>query len=113
LVSGAFAPLLEMIAGRLGVPHAIGTPLEVHSGRYTGRIIEPLCQADGKLKRVDAYFATRGLSVDWAASFAYADQDIDLPLLGRVGNAVAVYPDQALLAHARAQGWPVVGETGG
>ena len=36
LVSGTFAPWLEIVARRLDVPHAIGTPLEVRDGRYTG-----------------------------------------------------------------------------
>ena len=38
--------------------------------------------------------------------------DTDLPLLNQVGRPVAVYPDEALLARAQAQGWPVIGESG-
>jgi HAD superfamily hydrolase (TIGR01490 family) len=112
LVSGTFTPLLELIAARIDVPHAIGTPLEVRDGRYTGRVVPPLCQGSGKPSRARAYLAGRGLDVDWAASFAYADRDADLPLLSQVGHAVAVYPDEALLARAQAQGWPVIGESG-
>jgi phosphoserine phosphatase len=43
------------------------------------------------------------------ASYAYADRHTDLPLMGLVGHPVAVYPDEALLAHARQRGWPVIG----
>jgi putative phosphoserine phosphatase/1-acylglycerol-3-phosphate O-acyltransferase len=110
LVSGTFAPFLEVIAQRLDVPHAIGTPLEERDGRYTGRIIPPLCQGKGKPRRAQAYLVERDLEVDWAASFAYADRDTDVPLLDLVGQPVAAYPDEALLAHAQAQGWPVIGE---
>lgn len=109
LVSGTFAPWLEMIAQRLDVPHAIGTRLELCNERYTGRILPPLCQGEGKLERAKAYLAEKGLEVDWTASFAYADRNSDMPLLNQVGHPVAVYPDEALLAHAQAQGWPVIG----
>jgi putative phosphoserine phosphatase/1-acylglycerol-3-phosphate O-acyltransferase len=109
LVSGTFAPFLDRIAQEIDVPHAIGTPLEVRDGHYTGRIVLPLCQGEGKPQRAQAYFEERGLQVDWAASFAYADRDLDIPLLNLVGQPVAVYPDEALLAHAQAQGWPTIG----
>lgn len=112
LVSGTFAPWLELVAQRLGVPHAIGTPLEVRDGRYTGRIVKPLCQGPGKPLRARAYLDQEGLEVDWKTSFAYADSGTDLPLLSQVGQPVAVYPDEPLLAHARAQGWQVIGAAG-
>jgi putative phosphoserine phosphatase/1-acylglycerol-3-phosphate O-acyltransferase len=110
LVSGTFSCLLEVIAQRLDIEHAVGTPLEIKDGRYTGRIIPPLCQGEGKPRRTRAYLADRGLEVDWAVSFAYADRSADLSLLQQVGQAVAVYPDESLFAHAQAQGWAVIGE---
>ena len=112
LVSGTFAPFLEVIARRLGVPHAIGTPLEVRDGRYTGRIVPPLCQSEGKPQHAQVYLADQDVEVDWTASYAYADRDTDIPLLSLVGQPVAVYPDEMLLAHARSEGWHVIGGTG-
>jgi HAD superfamily hydrolase (TIGR01490 family) len=111
LVSGTFAPWLETIAQRLDVPHAIGTPMEVRNGRFTGRTIRPLCQGAGKPVRIKAYLAEHDLDVDWAASFAYGDSGPDLELLTQVGHPVAVYPDEVLSVHAQAEGWPVIGET--
>jgi phosphoserine phosphatase len=70
--------------------------------------VPPLCQSEGKPHRVQAYLAQRGLQVDWTASYAYADRNTDLPLLDLVGHPVAVYPDEALRAHAQQQGWPVI-----
>lgn len=110
LVSGTFAPFLETIGRRVGVAHAIGTPLEVRDGRYTGRIVPPVCQNEGKPRRVQAYLAEQDLEVDWSASFAYADRATDVPMLNLVRHPVAVYPDKMLLAHAQAQGWSVIGE---
>nr|NIU61734.1 HAD-IB family hydrolase [Stutzerimonas stutzeri] len=37
----------------------------------------------------------------------------DIPLLERVGHPVAVYPDDGLAAHARSQGWEIVGKAEG
>jgi HAD superfamily hydrolase (TIGR01490 family) len=110
LVSGAFTPWLETIARRLDVPHAIGTPMEKRDGRFTGRITPPLCQGPGKPSRIKTYLAEHDLEADWAASFAYGDSGPDLELLAQVGHPVAVYPDEALLAHSLAEGWPVIGE---
>jgi HAD superfamily phosphoserine phosphatase-like hydrolase len=47
LVSALFTPWLEMIAQRLDVAHAIGTPIEVEDGRFTGHTLRPLCQGPG------------------------------------------------------------------
>jgi putative phosphoserine phosphatase/1-acylglycerol-3-phosphate O-acyltransferase len=109
LVSGTFVPWLETVAQRLDVPHAIGTPLEIKDGRYTGRILPPLCQGAGKPTRVKTYLAERNLEPSWETSFAYADRTTDLPLFQMVGQPVAVYPDETLLAQARAQGWRIIG----
>lgn len=113
LVSGTFAPWLEIVALRLGIPHAIGTPLVIGNGRYTGRVIPPVCQGNGKAIRVRAYLADHDLEIDWAGSFAYADRETDLDLLSQVGQPTAVYPDEALLAEAKARGWPVIGDASG
>jgi phosphoserine phosphatase len=38
----------------------------------------------------------------------YSDSHNDLPLLNKVSDPVAVNPDETLLNHANARGWPVV-----
>jgi HAD superfamily hydrolase (TIGR01490 family) len=108
LVSGTFAPWLATVASRLEVPHAIGTPLETREGRYTGRIIPPLCNGHDKLMRVQQYAGGQGIEIDWTASYAYGDRVSDVPLLAQVGHPVAVSPEPDLLAHAQASGWPVL-----
>ena len=52
LVSGTFAPCLEMIAQRLRRAPRDRHSTEVREGRYTGRILPPLCQGAGKVQRV-------------------------------------------------------------
>jgi phosphoserine phosphatase len=111
LVSGTFAPWLEIIAHHLEVEHAIGTPLELQHGRFSGRIVPPLCQGDGKPAQVRAYLSEQGLQMDWPESYAYADSGTDIRLLSEIGHPVAVHPDEVLWERAQAMGWPVIGES--
>lgn len=107
LVSGTPVPLLAEIGRQLEVEETVGTPLVLRSGRYTGSSEPPACQGANKVVRLEAYL--RGSDeVDWLRSYAYADSHTDLPLLERVGNPVAVYPDEQLAAHARNRGWETI-----
>lgn len=109
LVSGGFRELLQMLAAELGVPYVIGTEAEVRRGVYTGRAVGLAITGQGKVAGIRNLAAREGLDLDWANSYAYADNRTDIPLLEVVGNPVAVYPDKALAAHAQARGWKVLG----
>jgi phosphoserine phosphatase len=91
----------------LGIEETVGTPLAARSGRYTGACRPPVCQGAGKVLRLEAHLG--GDSIAWSRSYAYADSYTDLPLLERVGHAVAVYPDDELAAYARSRGWEIIG----
>ena len=112
LVSGTPSPLLAEIGRRLGVEETVGTPLVVRRGRYTGNCVPPACQGANKVTRLEEHLQDTA-QVDWAHSWAYADSYTDLPLLERVGNPVAVYPDEHLAAHAESQGWEIMGKVTG
>lgn len=94
------------IAERLGVEHLLATEPERVDGRYTGRPEGIPCFREGKVQRLQAWLDERGL--DWAGSWFYSDSRNDIPLLERVDHPVAVDPDPALQAHARANGWRVI-----
>ena len=120
IVSGTLAPLLAEIGRQLGVEETVGTPLVLRAGRYTGACELPVCQGPNKTLRLEAYLQDRDRDNDrdsdnllWPQSYAYADSYTDVPLLERVGHPVAVYPDPQLAAHARDQGWDVIGSTTG
>ena len=106
VVSGTPAPLLAEIGRQLGIEETVGTPLVLRAGRYTGACELPVCQEQGKVSRLEAHLG--GDSIAWSESYAYADSYTDLPLLERVGHAVAVYPDDELAAHARSRGWEII-----
>lgn len=99
------------IAREFGIPHLIGTipAVDVGSGAFSGGPTgTPSFQA-GKIARVEAWLESLGL---WWGSFAdsffYSDSHNDLPLMQKVGQPVAVDPDDRLRAHATAAGWPVI-----
>lgn len=106
LVSGTSTPLLEMIGRELGIAEVVGTPLRLRRGRYSGGSERPVCQGTGKVSRLEAYLGPDS-GVDWMQSYAYADSILDLPMLEKVGNPVAVYPDEQLRSHALSSGWEI------
>lgn len=110
LVSGTMEPLLRRIAQGLGLAAncAIGTRVEVRSGRYTGRAVEPTCMGQGKADRLRLLLGEHR-SIDLAESYAYADSITDLRLLEMVGHPTAVHPDQDLASVARQRGWSLLG----
>jgi len=108
VVSATFSELLEVIGQKLGVPNVIGTKLEVIDGRYTGRVVKPLCFSENKAELLKEFINRSGLEIDLPSSFAYADSIFDVPLLKLVGNPVATYPDKDLRRLAEHNGWQIL-----
>lgn len=76
------------------------------SGCYTGRVVEPMCFAGGKVVLAERFCATKGYRLA-EASF-YTDSHSDVPMLEAVGRPVAVHPDPKLRRLARRRGWQTV-----
>ena len=99
----------ELTAQALGIPHLIATEAEVVDGLYSGRVRGLPNMQHGKVERLVDWLAQQGLGTAvLAQAHFYSDSANDLPLLGAVAHPVAVDPDPRLLAHALAQGWPVL-----
>ncbi len=108
IVSAVFSEFLEVVGQRLGVPYVIGTKLEVADGKYTGRVVKPLCFGENKAKLLKEFINQNGLEIDLPSSFAYADSIFDVPLLELVGNPVGTYPDKDLRQLAEHNGWRIL-----
>lgn len=108
LVSAAPEPLIRRVARHLGTPHAVATRLEVREGRYTGRVVPPVCIGPAKPQRASAYLKEQGISVAPEEAWAYADAISDLELLTSVGHPVAVAPEPDLKALAEERGWEIL-----
>lgn len=99
LLSGTLQPIIDALAARVGADAAIGTICRVAAGRYTGEppLRHPFYHAKAEL--LDDILGAHGAGL--AQVVAYADSRFDIPLLERVGEAVAVGPDGGLAAWAR------------
>lgn len=106
LVSATPDFLAEELAARLGATGALGSPLEIADGRFTGGFSGPTMH--GPEKGVAAARLLAEQHVVAADCYAYSDSINDLPMLTAVGTAVAVNPDRALAEYARRAGWRVL-----
>ena len=112
IVSGTYSGLVEIVGQRLGVPYVIGTKLEVIDGKYSGKVVQPLCSGENKARLLKEFIERNELAIDCSSSFAYADSIFDAPLLKLVGNPVATYPDRELRLLAERNGWQTLPRTG-
>jgi len=107
VVSASPIELVQPIADALGLEGAVATRSELDDeGRYTGHLAGEFCYGAGKVVEIEKLAAERGY--DLAGCAAYSDSISDLPMMERVGTAVAVNPDRELRQHARERGWRVV-----
>ncbi|MEQ1683598.1 MAG: HAD-IB family hydrolase [Burkholderiaceae bacterium] len=98
-----------MTAKFLGIENLIATEVALEGGVCTGRTSGTLNMREGKVTRLRDWLADRNQpSALLEQATLYSDSSNDLPLLGAVGEPVAVDPDARLLAHARAAGWQVL-----
>ena len=105
IVSGATKFIVRPLAERLGIPHMLYTRLEVEGGRFTGRVIDPICFEEGKIYWIQQLIEEEG--IDLAKSYFYTDSITDRPLLDLVAHPIAVNPDPMLYREAVRRSWPV------
>jgi HAD superfamily hydrolase (TIGR01490 family) len=105
IVSGATRFVVGPLAKHLGIDHFLYTRLEVEDGRFTGRVIEPVCFEQGKIHWLEQLVSEQ--DVDLARSWFYTDSITDLPLLELVGHPVVTNPDPRLYREAVRRRWPV------
>ena len=97
------------IATAFGVQELLSTELERDAtGWFTGGVQGVPNMREGKVVRMDAWLAARGLSWEGVESTFYSDSMNDLPLLERVNHPVATNPEPRLRAIAQERGWRVL-----
>ncbi len=117
IVSGTLAVLARELAKQLPGPvDMIATELETAAGCaaesgdcepvWTGEISGAHMTGLAKARAIWRYAQDRG--IDLMRSYAYGDQNTDLPMLDAVGNPVAVNPTKRLAHVARENGWESV-----
>ncbi|MBA3463406.1 MAG: HAD family hydrolase [Deltaproteobacteria bacterium] len=104
LATGSTCYAARPVARGVGIDHVLSTELEVLGGSFTGKA-SALCFGRHKVTLAEKWAERHG--VDLRASYFYSDSYNDLPMLQRVGTAIAVNPDTRLRRHARRRGWAV------
>ncbi|HET7504152.1 MAG TPA: HAD family hydrolase [Kofleriaceae bacterium] len=102
LATGSTQYAARPVARGVGIEHVLSSELEVEGGVFTGRPAA-FCFGVHKVTLAERWAAAHG--VDLAASYFYSDSYNDLPMLERVGTAIAVNADARLRRHARRRGW--------
>ncbi len=102
LATGAWQPIAESFARRLGADLALGTPLEVRDGIVTGRTVVPTQSG------VQKAAAVRALAGGAPVVAAFGDTAADIALLTLAHRPVAVAPDRQLRREAGRRGWEVL-----
>lgn len=105
LATGSSPYISEMVVEQLDLEGFVCTRLEVEDGLFTGRPIDPICYAEGKLHWAEQLALDEGL--DLTRSYFYTDSYTDLPLLRAVGHPVAANPDPRLRRLALREGIPI------
>lgn len=104
MLTGSTQYAAEVVSRGLSIEHTLCSRLEVRDGVFTGKMAQ-LCFGRHKVTMAEKFAAEHGL--DLAHSVFYSDSYNDLPMLERVGTAVAVNPDGRLRRHARRKGWRI------
>jgi HAD superfamily hydrolase (TIGR01490 family) len=104
LATGSTCYAARPVARGVGIDHVLSSELEVAGGAFTGRP-SALCFGRHKVTLAERWAERHG--VDLERSYFYSDSYNDLPMLQRVGTAIAVNPDARLRRLARKNGWAV------
>ena len=87
VVSGGFNQILNPLAERLGLDHALANELEVVDGRLTGRVLGEVVDRAVKERMLRAWAGEHGIPLEHCV--AVGDGANDLDMLGAAGLGVA------------------------
>ncbi|MCC5985888.1 MAG: phosphoserine phosphatase SerB [Rhodobacteraceae bacterium] len=96
LVSGGFTAFTAHVAGRLGFDAHHANTLDIHGGKLTGTVAEPILGRAAKLDALERIAAARGIAP--AQVLAVGDGANDLAMLERAGAGVAYHAKPSVAA---------------
>ncbi len=90
LVSGGFTWFTERVVAQLGFDHHRANVLEIHDGRITGKVTEPVLDRDAKRIILGELHRSLGLSI--AETLTVGDGANDIAMLRAAGLGIAYHP---------------------
>jgi phosphoserine phosphatase len=93
LVSGGFMPFAGPVGEAIGFDKVLANELEIHDGKLTGKVIEPIVDSAAKLETLKAEAAKHVLPL--ADTLAVGDGANDIPMITSAGLGVGYYPHPA------------------
>lgn len=87
LVSGGFEPIVKVVAANLGFDHYVCNKAEIANGKLTGKVLEPIVDADTKLNVLKE--EAKQLTITLEQACTIGDGANDLPMLQAAGIGVA------------------------
>ena len=105
IISAATSYQIEPVAKALGIKEVYATEMEIHNGKFTGRVSE-MCWGEGKARAARKFAKKK--KIDLSKSYFYTDSIDDYPLMKIVGKPVATNPDQKLSQMAFENNWPIL-----
>jgi len=94
VVSGGFTPIIDKLAGELGLDFSVANDLEVVDGKLTGRVIGQIVDREGKAAALR--IAAERFEVPLAQCVAIGDGANDIDMLSTAGLGVAFNAKPAL-----------------
>ena len=105
LLSGMPEFLLNNFSDYLKIEQAFGSVLKINNHKLTGGTIGVFPLGRGKVKTIETLLSKNSLT--WSEITAYADHYLDRFHLEKVGNPIAVNPDDRLRQLAQTNNWPI------
>ena len=96
VVSASSDVYMRVLPEFLPVDAVLSTVCETADGHYTGKVGKN-CKGEEKVRRIEAWLAAQGLSIDKARSSGYGDSPSDAPMLLLTGHPTLVNPKRKLV----------------
>jgi HAD superfamily hydrolase (TIGR01490 family) len=106
LLTATCEEIARPLARYLGMDGLIGTRLQMENNKYTGRITEPWCGGENKIKAIIEY--NQNYSIELKDTSYWGDNITDAVVLKKVGHPVACNPSPALKKIAQKNGWQII-----
>ena len=106
IISATVAFLVEAVAKRLGVKHALGINLVTNKNRLSSTILGTASYQQGKVTRLQQWCESH--STSFTTVHFYTDSINDLPLCEQADFAYLVNPCKKLAKKGKENGWPIL-----